>query len=715
MNPYPYTPLPKERQEPPSQNAHPAAAGAPTQEPQLVLGLDTGGTFTDAVLFHPQAGCLRKTKTPTTHGAYELCLGHALEQLALSPEERSALSHVALSTTLATNAATEGRVEPAGLLVEAGDLRLPGDFHPHWVALKSSLGFDAREVHPVSEREVLACAERIVAQVSAFAVVSYGGTRNPAHERRIAEILERNFAKPVVQAHTLTHRLNFIERARAAALNAGLLSLILAWLRSMQQVLVRFQLRCPVYIVKSDGALMTCAEALYKPLLTLFSGPAASLRGGSWLATSQAQAEGRTLPASVVVVDIGGTTMDIAQAWRTAGSMRGELRSAGSLIEDRRIALDGIEQSTCGLAGDSRFRCLSPQQWRFDAERCVPFCRTEDLPGFRMEEAQALRDEWRYGDVERLERIVWNPDLAHQDMAAFGKDAQMLLEALRAGPRPQHALRAMLPPVQYAQALEECLRRRRVLRIAFTPTDLLCALGQIPRFSQALAEQALALYAHMLHTTPQALAQRMQATLARQLLAVLLRFYTRAEIGLSGMAQNFEALAGYCIGAQPLLQMNPAQPLVFVGAGAPIFAASLPAALAKQAQQHAHGNVANALGAALSRFDLRAQATITLSANKRLVEVYDHEQRRDFASLNAAFAYAREILELRVRAWGRELGLVEPILQWDERIDTEDSARAPGGLRMPEDPQQSFVIARLEALLSGLPASCAAEPAPSAI
>ena len=102
------------------------------------IGLDTGGTFTDIVLYDlAGATTLRKAKTPTTHGDYAVCVAEAFRRIAVTPAEAGALRRVVLSTTLATNAVAEERVHPTAVILEPADIRVPPDFHPRLALLRS--------------------------------------------------------------------------------------------------------------------------------------------------------------------------------------------------------------------------------------------------------------------------------------------------------------------------------------------------------------------------------------------------------------------------------------------------------------------------------------------------------------------------------------------------------------------------------------------------
>ncbi|MCH8887725.1 MAG: hydantoinase/oxoprolinase family protein, partial [SAR324 cluster bacterium] len=151
--------------------------------PALGIGIDTGGTFTDIVLFDLAAQrILRKAKTPTTHGNFSICIGEAFRAVALAAGESQALRRVCLSTTLATNAVAENRIHPTGMILEPGDIRIPQDLHPRLVLLRSQIDFDCVEVVPVSRDEVLEKSEPMAGQVESFAVSGYASTRDPRHE-----------------------------------------------------------------------------------------------------------------------------------------------------------------------------------------------------------------------------------------------------------------------------------------------------------------------------------------------------------------------------------------------------------------------------------------------------------------------------------------------------------------------------------------------------
>ena len=679
---------------------------------QLGIGIDTGGTFTDIVLFDLAARRLvRKAKTPTTHGDYTVCVGKAFEAIACSPAEVAALRRVALSTTLATNTVAEDKVHPTALVIEPGDIRLPPGFHPFLAVLKSQIGFDAEEVVPVSEREVQERTEALADSVDGFAVSGYAATRNPAHERQIAALLRRLYRKPVVLGSELTQRLNFMQRAQAAALNAGLLPVILEWIAAVRAILLRHGIACPLYIVKGDGSLMEAQEAVQRPVHTLFSGPAASVQGGVFL-SGQSEA---------VVVDVGGTTTDIGRVW----GGRAPLRAGGIFINGRQIAVDGLDIATFGLAGDSRLRRLGEARYRFVSERALPFCRARELyPSLPLRAVEAeLADHWHFGDLELIELVALDPlRLGRADVEALTGNARWLVERLRAGPRriralsAEHATGAAGAPATGAQAtgvpatgtaeeppladaLADLIRRRLAVRIALTPTDVYCARGHAPGFAVDDARLAVALYARMADQEPGAFLAALHEVVRTQATGVLAGFLAGFDPPLDPegavLGRLVELLLAPPAGTEPFLALDPRCPIVLAGAGAPVLYAAAPASLRQRAVAPADGDVANALGAITTRFLLRESVTIE-PLKRGGVELYDHQGKRAFPDLAQAQAHARTALRAQLETRAQSLRLQDVRLEFSEEV-IEDYAEFSRRAR------KELVIARIGAVLTGMP------------
>ncbi len=311
------------------------------------LGIDTGGTYTDAVLIDEQQVVVAKNKSLTTRFDLTIGIGNAIASLpqALLGE----INLVALSTTLSTNSVVEGRGAPVAIL-------LPG--YNQQQVIKSGLndilereavitlagGHSAigEELQPLD----MEYAKRKIGEqneyVSAFAISGLFGTRNPSHEKSLRDLVGTLTDKPVACGHELVSRLGAPKRALTAALNARMILYIRVLIDSVESILAENNIAAPLMIVKGDGSLVNAKTALLQPVTTVLSGPAASVIGGCSLSGQK----------NAIVVDMGGTTTDISIV--TDGQP--ELCDDGARIGNWQPMVEAIRVFSIGLGGDSEVR-----------------------------------------------------------------------------------------------------------------------------------------------------------------------------------------------------------------------------------------------------------------------------------------------------------------------------------------------------------------------
>jgi len=284
---------------------------------QIGMGIDTGGTYTDAVLVdHATEEVLAAAKALTTR--HDLSIGieeaivavlEANHRLPKSGRLRKSVDLVALSTTLATNAIAEGQGRPVCLLLIGYDRELMEQygFQRELVAddvvyLRGGHDVLGDEVAPLDEDTARKAILTRRGKVEAFAVSGYFGVRNPAHEIRVQAMVEELTGLPVTCGHELTSRLNAVRRATTTALNARLIPLLQELIATVRQTLDEQGIAAPLMVVKGDGSLVRAQWAMRRPIETILSGPAASAVGAWHLARRR----------GAWVVDVGGTTTDIA-------------------------------------------------------------------------------------------------------------------------------------------------------------------------------------------------------------------------------------------------------------------------------------------------------------------------------------------------------------------------------------------------------------------
>ena len=196
-----------------------------------LLGVDTGGTYTDAVILDEAADAvIGKAKSLTTRADLALGIGRAVDAaLAGAGVQPSQIAMVSLSTTLATNALVEGQGGRVALIFigfDADDLErgglvesLKGDPVVRLAGGHNHAGGQAQALD-------MAALEQAVSELSGdvmgFAVASRFATRNPAHEVAARDLIRRVSGRPVTCSHELSAKLNGPKRALTAVLNAVL-------------------------------------------------------------------------------------------------------------------------------------------------------------------------------------------------------------------------------------------------------------------------------------------------------------------------------------------------------------------------------------------------------------------------------------------------------------------------------------------------------------
>ncbi|GAA0915134.1 hydantoinase/oxoprolinase family protein [Nonomuraea longicatena] len=277
----------------------------------LRVGIDVGGTNTDAVVLDAGDRVIAKAKRPTTAdvtGGLRAALDAVLA--ALEPADHARIGRVMLGTTHATNAVLErrnlGRVAVLRLgapattsvpplaewpddlraAVSAGEAIVPGG---HYV--------DGRELAPPDLDAIRRFLER---EADAVAVTAVFSPANAEHELRVRDLVEREYGLPVSLSHEIGS-LGLLERENATVLNAALYGVATAVTEALTTALAERGLRATPYIAQNDGTLMTVEHAARLPVSTIGSGPANSLRGAAFLSG---------VP-DAIVADVGGTSTDL--------------------------------------------------------------------------------------------------------------------------------------------------------------------------------------------------------------------------------------------------------------------------------------------------------------------------------------------------------------------------------------------------------------------
>ena len=276
------------------------------------IGLDVGGTHTDAVLMDGQR-VVAHTKAITTAdvgSGIETALATILS--GVSPSDVELLT---IGTTQFTNAVVERKhlstVAAVRVCLPAGRGLLPRADWPEDLVRATDGGnylihgghlYDGRELAPVNEAELDELLRTLASTKPSAVVIScaFSPSQPELEQRLAAQIAKALPASRVIASHTMGG-LGLIERENASILNAALLNFADHVASALVASSARLGLRCPVYVSQNDGTLIDLERVRQYPALTFASGPTNSLRG-AWALTGLSDA---------LVIDVGGTTSDI--------------------------------------------------------------------------------------------------------------------------------------------------------------------------------------------------------------------------------------------------------------------------------------------------------------------------------------------------------------------------------------------------------------------
>ncbi|NLL95172.1 MAG: hydantoinase/oxoprolinase family protein [Thermoplasmatales archaeon] len=624
------------------------------------LGIDTGGTHTDAVILDFATGdILCKTKSQTTHGDLSEGIDAAIN--GLNGGLLGNVTMVSLSSTLATNSIVEGRGGRVGFVGIGLEFSRA-------VPVEASCTVGGRhdiygkQDEPLDESAVRAFLEEAKGKVDALAVSGYLGVRNSWHERRVKTLSDEILGVPVVCGHQLSTDLGFDERATTAIMNARLLPVISGLIGSVKESLSRAGIDAPFMVVRGDGSLMSEPTALDRPIETIISGPAASLIGARALT-------GRD---DAIVIDMGGTTTDI-------GVLRGgrpRLVEEGATIGGRRTKVLAASVSTTGIGGDSRIVANGPEL-TVGPRRAIPLCvAAARWPTVKESLAETLaKGPKKIRKARNLSYVVLDCEffvshgIADPRRHNLGPNSLKLIELASAGPVSLRAAEAAtgIHPLSFGDATLEALGL--VERIGFTPTDVVHALGEYGEHdaeASMLGAEYLSGIMGMdvdgfLVRTKRAVVDRLAATLLRDLATEETGHWNPSRHDSDFLAKAISGEFGKDYGC--FVRFN--KPIV--GIGAPV-GAYLPAVAAKfdaELLLPRETDVGNAVGAITGSIVETVRIVVRPTGDGA-----DHEEsgailmspfeRKEFSRFGAAVEHARKMASAKAVEAAIAQGAVDP-------------------------------------------------------
>jgi N-methylhydantoinase A/oxoprolinase/acetone carboxylase beta subunit len=602
------------------------------------LGIDTGGTCTDAVLFDMDARRVLDTgKTLTTKENLELGIDTALGQL--NEELLSEVQFVSLSTTLATNACVEGRGGRVKLLLIGVEEQTVADTYERY-GFSSMEDFVFLEGEPTEGKEpdFDAFSKRMeeFAGCSGIAISQLFAAKNEgAYEKRAMEILSEHYDVPIICAYHMFSDLNAIKRGAGAFLNARLIPLIEEFLAAVKDVMKKRNLDAPIYIVRSDGTLMNEAFTRKYPVETLLCGPAASALGGAFLADV----------SDGLILDIGGTTTDVAIIRNHA------LKSVpdGISIGSWQTFVKGMYVDTFGLGGDTAVH-VEQHNLVLENYRVMPVCMVAaQYPQLKQRILKESSYE-AYSWVVPYEGFLLIKPL--DESLDYTENERMLCRALGEGPLLLEEAAKAYGADLYTMKTKRLEQEGVILRFGLTPTDMMHVRGDYREYDVESAAAAIDWLARYLDIKQEvlldAIFQKVTRRLYRNLVRILLEngsaLYEKGvpDAVMEWIDQTYDPDA--FDGIVPTLSSN----MTLIGVGAPthVFLPTVAEKLHASCILPENAKVANALGTLAGRVSCTKRAELNFSQEKGIgYEIFLDGKQHYFEECEEAEAFVEERLK----------------------------------------------------------------------
>ncbi len=616
---------------------------------KLGIGIDTGGTYTDAVVYNFDNKKVEAfTKTLTTKEDLSVGISNALDNLPKKLLEKAEI--LSLSTTLATNACVENKGGRAKLILigyKAETLQ--------WIDAKSKYGidysdilclenecsFDGRVVNHPNWEEVISRENEWLTDAQALSLSATYATRNGAVcEKTAKAILNKSFDIPLITASEVADDLNVLERGVTAQLNAKLLPVIKDFNDAVKKSLINRNLNLKTVIVRSDGSLMKSSHAMTYPVNTILSGPSASVVGGRGLCSKK----------DCIIIDIGGTTTDIAIVKDNEPVMTDKINIGGFLTQVKGVYID-----TFGLGGDSRI-FLDSGRIHLHSRRVLPLCvAATRFPCIIPTLKKLVESET--ASLIALHEFYYLLKMP-TDLERYNQTEIDFIESLK---NNQNIL-SLTRTDNYGAKYERLENEGIIIRCGLTPTDIMHIKGDYTAFN---SEASILAVRFLLQRMPdylddeisiskfsdevyEIICKKLYCNIARVLL--MNKFPNEFEKDLPDSLINiinhrWEELKS---GETPYFNFDISTKATLVGIGAPthLFIEKVATALGTDFIIPEHASVANAVGAVIADVSAKSKISISSALGKNDKECYiisSVNERIEFKTLESAIQEATKL------------------------------------------------------------------------
>ncbi len=631
------------------------------------IGIDTGGTYTDAVVYDmEEQKVLSAGKALTTKSELEIGIAAALD--ALDQTYVAQAEMLVLSTTLATNACVENKGSRARLLMIGADpssIRNQGEvFGAYGFQDADSItyldGKPENLFHEPLKPDWEALKKRIprdYGDCDAVGVVQLFPTANGGRfEKEAKKVFAQCTDIPVTTAYDMFDQVDVLKRGAGTLLNARLIPLIEEFLVAVKNVMRERHMDMPIAIIRSDGSQMSETLARECPVETLLSGPAASAVGGSVVARED----------NAMIVDMGGTTTDVA----LIQDKNPVTADTGISIGRWKTMVKGLFVDTFVLGGDSAVRFEDGELY-LDTRRVIPLSvLAQEYPQV-IPKLRALAGEMRTHTRMLHEFFVLQKDI--EGKTGYTEEEQEICRALKDGPLMMEDFAKATHQQIYFLHTKRLEDEGIIIRSGITPTDMMVIKGDFTLYDPEAARLALQFVERNIEASAEEIPDLIYDLVDRCLYSNLVRiliqkqFPRKEDLGTSEeiedlIACSYENAKSGTGGEWIRMPFQTDLPIIGVGAPIHIFLPRVAKLLGTRAIIPENAAVANALGAIASRIVTRVSVTVKAEyegTRFKGFSVYEGSDRKMFEKYQEAENFARDLAVRQVIQKARLQGASE--------------------------------------------------------
>lgn len=671
---------------------------------RLGIGIDTGGTYTDAVIYDfENKKVLSSSKSLTTKKELSIGIGQALD--GLDKKLLMQAKSVSLSTTLATNACVEkkgGRGKLLFIGVDEEVVNKVGDGYGlqngnEIYYCDNNASFDGKQVTIPNWENLLRDTNDWMADADGLAIVEIFPMNNGAVcEKEAKEKYGEKYNIPIICGHELYSDLNSIQRGATTLLNVKLIPIIREFIASMKIALNSRDINVPMIIVRSDGSLMSEKFSLSRPVETILCGPAASVLGGVAL----------TNESDSMIVDIGGTTTDISLIKSGVPKKVGK----GINIGEWRTFVKGVFVDTFALGGDSAIR-IGKDGIHVDSRRVMPVSlAAQKWPSVIRDLSKLLKSNTTHQyPIHEFFYLVKDID----DVSKYSDRENKLCEVLKDGPLIMKDAAEAINTDIYSIDTSRLEKEGIIMRCGLTPTDIMHIKGDFNEFNVEGAKITAEYIKNCIHKEEYSLEQfcdDVYDAVKKKLYSNIVRILMqdkKPSLEKDGLDDQLKDLisdswesAKYADGTQfTSFSFSTTASLIGIGAPTHIFLPDVAKALNTKCVIPEHASVANAIGAASGNIIVNAVVIVKPNYSVDGIDDYTvcgNEENCIIEDLDTAIEIAKQMVaqeaekEARQRGANGEISLnVEVVsntcaVKDDVQVDlgTKVIATATGGMML---------------------------------